>query len=209
MADGINFTYDWGGFGPICGEITGCLSEAPGFERILLSPKQGPFLIQTGFEASTSCIGDGAPATVTGSAITHSTLGLQNFFRVEGPPGSNLDNAGNDFITTNLFTVFGHRFGSLETCEAAPPPPVVTTDVVTITRARLRNSNLEVRATSSNGLPMTAEALSAAGFVVGSGNLVNGRVTFATTGTPTTVRVHSTSNDPLILDGVAIAPVTN
>jgi Bacterial Ig domain len=42
--------------------------------------------------------------TVSGSPF------LQNFLRIEGPPGSNLDGAGNDFIQTNTFAVLGQRF---------------------------------------------------------------------------------------------------
>ncbi|MFL5417500.1 MAG: Ig-like domain-containing protein, partial [Myxococcales bacterium] len=42
--------------------------------------------------------------TVTGSPF------LQNFLRVQGPVGSNLDGAGNDFIETNLFTVLGQLY---------------------------------------------------------------------------------------------------
>lgn len=33
-----------------------------------------------------------------------------NLVRVDGPPGSNLDGAGNDFVVTNLFAVVGQRF---------------------------------------------------------------------------------------------------
>jgi hypothetical protein len=33
-----------------------------------------------------------------------------NFIRVDGPPGSNLDGAGNDFIQTPLATVFGQKY---------------------------------------------------------------------------------------------------
>ena len=33
-----------------------------------------------------------------------------NFVRVEGPPGSNLDGLGNDFIETNLFSIVGQKY---------------------------------------------------------------------------------------------------
>jgi hypothetical protein len=60
---------------------------------------------------------------------------------------------------------------------------------------------------------MTAELFvgGVGGTLVGSANLgTNGRgnVSF-TGGTPDTVRVHSTSTNPAILGGAAIAPVTN
>ncbi len=177
VADGINFTYDWGGFGPLpeCGSQTACLpnSEAPGFERILVSPKQGPFLVASGFENNPNCIGDGNPATVTGSAITHSTLGLQNFFRIEGPPGSNLDNAGQDFIQTDQFSVFGHKVDGDPNvvCGAVIPPPEQTMDTVIVTRARKnkKNRSLEVRATSDNPAAILTATETSTGYVYGTG----------------------------------------
>lgn len=41
-------------------------------------------------------------------SVTGSPFGT-NFVRVDGPPGSNLDGAGNDFIVTNLFAIVGQR----------------------------------------------------------------------------------------------------
>lgn len=184
LEDGINFTYDWGGFSPLCPAVTACLpnSQAPSFERILLSPKQGPFLVQEGFEASTEFLGDGVTeAPVTGSAIG------QNYFRIEGPVGSNLDGQGNNFIQNNNFIVNGHIYQGNECTPGTggggggggggEPLPA---DTVTVDRAKYnpRNGKLEIRATSALGLPMTAEWFNAAGGFLGTAPLDNrGRIT--------------------------------
>jgi hypothetical protein len=97
----INFTFDWGGFAPIpdCDQPA-CLGLAPGFERILKSPKQGPFLIQVNPDPPAGWIGDGiTTANVTGG------IDDVNFFRVE-----RLDSNGNVLETwqTDQFLVSGH-----------------------------------------------------------------------------------------------------
>jgi len=182
LADGINFTYDWGGFAPLCPDLTPCVfgSQAPGFERIMLSPKQGPFLVQTGFPGNTGLLGDGNPATITGSPVN------QNYFRVEGPTDANLNGAGGNIIETTLFTVNG-RIWTGGDCPnivtpPPPPPPPPGEDTVTVDRARYnpRNGKLEIRATSALGLlPMTAEWFNSAGVSLGSGDLSpKGRQTF-------------------------------
>jgi hypothetical protein len=81
---------------------------------------------------------------------------------------------------------------------------------VTIDRARFKNLTVEVRATSSNGFSMTAEAFAGGvnGTLLGSGNLgTNGRGNITVSGTPDTLRVHSTSANPAIGDGAAISPI--
>ncbi|MDI6853320.1 MAG: hypothetical protein QME75_06905 [Deltaproteobacteria bacterium] len=225
--EGINFTYDWGGFGPLpdCLNPTPCLpgSEAPGFERILTSPKQGPFLLQVNPAPPEGCIGDGTPATVVGSPImfTDPVLGTtiaQDFFRVQGPAGSNLSGNGSDFIQTDLFTVWGHIYvpgvDPIKTpnivCGAAapPPPPAEETDTVAITRARFNSDKrqLEVRATSSLGLPMTAYWYSGS-VLLGEGGLAGGSLKVTVTnGTPDIVRVESKRPDGTIA-GSAMANV--
>jgi len=81
---GINFTED---------------GAVIGFDLALARPL-GPFLTST--TAPPGFLGDAATATtVTGSPTGN------NIFRVEGPPGSNLDGLGNDFVETDLFTVQG------------------------------------------------------------------------------------------------------
>jgi hypothetical protein len=183
LADGINFTYDWGGFAPLpeC-ELTAeqaCFypeSMAPGFERILLSPKQGPFLVQTGFPGETGLLGDGTPATITGSPVN------QNFFRVEGPAGANLDGQGNNVIQTDLFTVNGRLYtgggcagggggGGGGGGEEPPPQPA---DTVTITQATFNPNSrwLDVRATSDS---TDAVTLTVTGNGFPETTLVNGR----------------------------------
>ena len=200
----INSTHDWGGFGPLCPEQLTCfaagVSGSPGFERILIDPKPWVFLVAAGFEGSADAVGNGAlPTTVTGGADN----GHLNVFRIEGP---DIDGPGVNFKETPLFTVFGRKLGG--TIDLPPPPEAAQTDTVTIDRARLRGAQVEVRATSSNGFSMTAE-LYAGATLVGSGNLgSNGRGNITFTGAnPDTVRVHSTSTNPAILGGSAIATI--
>ena len=94
-------------------------------------------------------------------------------FTIEGPA----DGTGNGPIvaTSDLFTVSGHIAGAPipTTTGTTQPPAQLAADTVTITRARLRNNSVEVRATSSNGFSMTAElyAGGVGGTLVGSANL--------------------------------------
>jgi hypothetical protein len=206
----------FGGFAPLCPEQLSCfaegISESAGFERILVSPKEWRFLIPTdkvtiaGQEGY--ILGDG----VTETTVSNGVNGV-NSFTITGPPNAF---GTTNTVNTNLFTVSGHIYGQPipdPTVTPPPPPPEPTADIVTITRARLRGAQVEIRATSSSGLPMTAELFvgGVGGTLVGSGNLGNngrGNVSF-TGGTPDTVRVHSTSTNPAVLGGAAIAPVTN
>jgi hypothetical protein len=203
----INSTHDWGGFGPLCPEQLTCfaagISGSPGFERILIDPKPWVFLVASGFEENPNAVGDGAlPTTVSGGVAN----AFPNIFRIEGP---DIGGPGVNFIQTDQFTVFGHKFGG-GVIEPPAPPPAAETDIVTINRARLRGAQVEVRAASSSGFSMTAE-LFAGATLVGSGNLgSNGRGNIPFTGaTPDTVRVHSTSTNLAILGGSATAQVTN
>ena len=203
----INSTHDWGGFGPLCPGQLSCFAEgvsgSPGFERILIDPKPWVFLVAAGFESSTDAVGNGAAATtVTGGAAN----GFPNKFRIEGP---DIGGPGVPFIETTLFTVFGHKLGG-GTITPPGPPTAAETDIVTITRARFKNQTVEVRATSINGFPMTAQAFAGGvnGTLLGSGNLgSNGRANITVSGIPDTLRVHSTSTNPAILGGEAISPI--
>ena len=83
----INFTQDIGSF--------------PGFEGALVS-SIGPFLTAVSPAPPEGFVGNPQiDQTVTGSPYG------TNYFRVEGPQGSNLDGQGNDFIQTNLFAISG------------------------------------------------------------------------------------------------------
>lgn len=209
----FSYTNDWGGFAPII-DAVGTTLVPSSFERILYSPKQWVFLeavnktVQTpGDEAL--IIGDG----ITPTPVTRADGGIINW-TIQGPADATGD--GPVVATSNLFTVSGHIAGAAIPTTGTvtpPPPPQQLADTVTITRARLRGAQVEVRATSSNGFPMTAElyAGGVGGTLVGSGNLGNngrGNITF-TGAAPDTVRVHSTSTNPNITGGAAIAPVTN
>lgn len=79
-------------------------APTPGFDAALHS-HLGPFLIAVDPAPPAGFIGDpGVDQTVTGSPFG------TNYFRIDGPPGSNLDGAGNDFIQTDLFAVSGKIF---------------------------------------------------------------------------------------------------
>jgi hypothetical protein len=196
----FSHTVDWGGFAPIPNPDPTILTPLvpSSFERILYSPKDWVFLTAVNKSANAGqadwIIGDG----VTPTEVTRSDGGIVTF-TINGPAdgtgigpivatsGAGIPTA----VTTNL------------------PPAAQTTDIVTITRSRLRGNSVEVRATSSNGFSMTAELLRQ-GVLVGSLNLgTGGRGNVPFTGAnPDTVRVHSTSNNPAILGGVATAAVT-
>lgn len=201
----FNYVNDFGGFAPLCADQTSCfvfgISESPGFERILVSPKEWRFLIPavkvTNPGQEDYILGDG----VTATTVTNGVNGV-NTFSITGPATG----------TTDQFTVSGHIAGQPIPTPVTtnPPPPQQQTDVVTIVRARLKGNAVEVRATSSNGFAMTGELLRN-GVVVGSANLgTSGRGNISFTGAnPDTARVHSTSTNPNILGGVATAPITN
>ena len=77
--------------------------------RLLTKNNVGPFLVAVNPLPPPGFVGDpGIEQTVTGSPTGN------NFFRVDGPPGSNLDGLGNDFVQTPFFTVSGKRY--------TPPP---------------------------------------------------------------------------------------
>jgi hypothetical protein len=208
----FSYTNDWGGFAPIPSANPLLPLVPSSFERILYSPRQWRFLLADAKVVQTPgdenlIVGDGVtPTTVTGG------LNRVNSFTITGP--ANAFGTTNT-ATTDLFTVSGHIAGAAipTTTGTVTPPPQPATDTVTITRARLRGAQVEVRATSSNGFPMTAELFAGGvgGTLVGSGNLgTNGRGNISFTGaTPDTVRVHSTSTNPNILGGAAVAPITN
>lgn len=88
----INFTNDVGG--AVGGDFAGALAG-----------DIGPFLTAVAPAPPLGFIGNGLiDQTVTGSPTGN------NFFRVVGPPGSNLDGLGGNTIQTNLFALQGHVF---------------------------------------------------------------------------------------------------
>lgn len=110
---------------------------APGDFTGALNGDIGPFLIWD------PAVAPPAPAGYVGNAaVTHRVIGGQNnFFRIDGPVGSNLDGAGNDFVQTDLFTISGKlatRFG-------------VTVDRATYTRDAAGSTIIEVFASSAPG----------------------------------------------------------
>ena len=192
----IDVTKDWGGFAPI---PSATLPVGSSFERILYSPTAWRFL-----KATTVAPGVNALAWL-GDGITVSTVtgGLNNVnsFTINGP--ATTTGIGPVLVTTNQFTVSGHVAGA-----PLPPPPVGVTDVVTITQVRRRNNQVQVRATSANGLTMNADLFNLDGVRVGGGSLGTiGRATFSFNRTPVSVQVRSISTNPNITGGFATAPV--
>ena len=111
---GINFSDDIG-------------IGAPGVFTGALASNIGPFLFwDTGLPVT------GAVGTfyVGDPRLDHRILGSPfgtNFFRVDGPPGSNLGGPGIDFVQTDLFTVSGKVFTGLgNTAPVAVPDTAAT-----------------------------------------------------------------------------------
>lgn len=156
---GINYTFDFGGFAPFCAEQTACLpnSQAPGFERFLISPTEWIFL-----KAATLAPGVD-PNSWVGDGVTETTLvgpgANNNKFTIIPPSGTPIE--------TSLFVVSGHIYGGI----IPPPPPPPGADNVTIQRAQFRQRTrlLEVRATSDNAAAVLTAKEKNTGFVYGSG----------------------------------------
>jgi hypothetical protein len=122
---------------------------APGNFTGALKGDIGPFLIWD------PAVAPPAPAGYIGDPnIPHQVIGRRNnFFRIDGPAGSNLDGAGNDFVQTDLFTISGKlatRFG-------------VTVDRATYTRDAAGSTFIEVFASSAPGqtIDVTSTGLAA------------------------------------------------
>src|SRR5919197_5709097 len=83
--------------------------------------------------------------------IDHSFTGSPfgtNYIRIDGPPGSNLDGAGHDFIQSPLAAVVGQKY-------TAPIPTRLTIKRATYTRDPVRNViSVDVYATSAPGNKM-------------------------------------------------------
>ena len=98
------------------GDITPYLNN----NRLLTKNNVGPFLVAVNPPPPPGYVGDpGIDQTVTGSPTGN------NFFRIDGPPGSNLGGPGIDFVQTNLFAVSGRRFElppGMVPITAAPTP---------------------------------------------------------------------------------------
>jgi hypothetical protein len=119
-ADGINFPED-----------LGCLSIPCDFS-LTLDSNVGPFLFWDADLPVTSATGFyvGTPG------IEHRVLGSPlgtNFFRVDGPAGSNLGGPGIDFVQTDLFAVSGKVFlGNGQNAPVAVNEPgIITTAAAT------------------------------------------------------------------------------
>jgi hypothetical protein len=145
----FSHTFDWGGLAPFCPDQPSCfptISESPGFERLLVSPKSWYFLRAGSLAAGVdpnSWIGDGVTETTA--------LDINNVaqtFRIDGP--ADAFGPGASFVESSLFTVSGHIFGG--NIPPPPPPPPTVTDTVSINQARYtaRKATLEIKAKSTD-----------------------------------------------------------
>ena len=100
--------------------------------RAALNTELGPFLF---WDADLPIRGAGAVNDnffIGSPGVGHKVLGSPNgtnFFRIDGPPGSNIGGPGIDFLQTDLFTVSGKVFtaaGTANTPPAAVPDAAAT-----------------------------------------------------------------------------------
>jgi Bacterial Ig domain len=168
----------------------------------------GPWLINTGFPQTINgetFIGD---PNVAGP-VTGSPFGT-NFFRVDGPVGSNIGGAGINFLQTNLFTVAGKT----STAGLATP---MTVDSATYTRDAT-STQMEVFATTqaisnaTTGLPPNPLALANIPSALQFGNVAAGGpipTTIMTTNNPIDGKFFATASflNPAVMP--ATVRVTN
>lgn len=83
--------------------------------------------------------------------VTGSPFGT-NFFRIEGPVGSNLDGAGHDFIQTDQFTIVGR-------VHTDPLPSELKVDRATYTRNSTLGAKIDVMATAVPAIAAAAPVL--------------------------------------------------
>jgi hypothetical protein len=126
---GAGIASNSGGIGIFDTLDEGCMVSPCNF-RAALNTELGPFLF---WDAGLPVLGATPGDFFIGDAATpHKVLGSPNgtnFFRVDGPPGSNLGGPGIDFIQTDLFMVSGKVFTAAGTINTAP---VAVPDIVSI-----------------------------------------------------------------------------
>jgi hypothetical protein len=133
----INFTQD---IGAAAGQFDQALSSriGPFLRWDALFPGESLTILNADGTVKEEYLGDPNYAhTITGSPFD------TNYFRVDGPPGSNLDGAGNDFIQTSVFAVLGKKY-------LTPIPAMLAFDRVTYARDAA-GAQIDVFATSEPG----------------------------------------------------------
>lgn len=131
----IRSVIDVGSFSP---DFTGALTSRVG---PFLTPADPNIVQPPGFIADVNVL-----QTVTGSPFG------TNYFRIDGPLGSNLDGAGNDFVVTDQFSLSGKIY------TGAVPAPLI---VQRATYQRTASGNIDVFATSA---PTATLSFSGTGF---------------------------------------------
>lgn len=159
VADGINYTEDIGAFDPLLGNIvppstppdnTSEVRVANNFKGALASPLLESLLTWPDYTTldenldglpdlvinGVQYVGDGAtPHVVTGSPLN------QNFFRIQGPPGSGIDRQ------TNLFIVWGKILPD-------PAPPTTVHVYPDVDPKKLENLGELYRPAGTPGYPV-------------------------------------------------------
>lgn len=145
--------------------------------RLALNTQIGPYL----FWDSDLPIQAAGGFYIGDAAIPHRVLGSPfgtNFFRVDGPPGSNLGGPGIDFIQTDLFVVSGKVFTG-EPAGSANTAPMAVADAA----ATLMNTPVVIDVLANDtftDIPINPGSISFVQPVAGQGtvtkSVVNGRV---------------------------------
>ncbi|MHB8766628.1 MAG: Ig-like domain-containing protein, partial [Deferrisomatales bacterium] len=164
---------------------------APGVFTGALAGAIGPFLV---WDTGTVLGPDGA-AYVGDPAVLHAVTGSPfgtNFFRIEGPAGSNLGGPGIDAVETDLFSIMGKVFTGV-----VPRPLTVnrasytrdeTTGQISVFATSVGNSLLEVSGTGIPATPMVGDPVTGAFF----GNIRSG----APSTFPGSVTITNTADQP-------------
>jgi hypothetical protein len=147
------------------------------------------------------------PHTFTGSPFG------TNFLRIQGPPNSNLDGKGNDFIQVNLGNVLGQKW-------TAPIAEPLKVDAATYTRSAAAGNGVDVWATSTPNqtLVATGTGIAAPGIALKPDGVTpgkyHGRVEYASSTPPADITVTNSTSNPIatatapVIDVVEVAQAT-
>ncbi|MFL5274241.1 MAG: Ig-like domain-containing protein [Anaeromyxobacteraceae bacterium] len=136
--------------GPRAVFFTDDVTPIPGNFDAALPSRIGPWLqwdfLSPGESLTTTSAAGAAEQFIGDPNYTHTYTGSPfntNYVRVDGPPGSNLDGVGNDFIQTPLASILGQKY-------LAPIPTPLRVTRATYTRDPAANLNaVDVFATSA------------------------------------------------------------
>lgn len=179
---------------------------APGFFEGALNGAIGPFLQWDSDHDRLVIVRAGRPTEyyIGDPNVEHTVTGSPygtNYFRIEGPLGSNLDGQGNDFVQTPLFALLGQKYTVPIPRTLAVHRAVYATDGANLQLSVFAEtepaSNLVL---SGDGVP-TLTLQSAPG-----GREYFGQATYTTATPPATVTLTNRSDDP---PASMVVPVTD